>query len=148
MYAHTAHHGRADLMAYYEQIKIDGIVRANDCVPSLLTTPIMLAWAFCYESVKDKKMRLLSAVPKSYFDFDFAVRSVGYSKGTLDIEYKGGILDLSFSSPTPEGAELVFRAKDKIVPEDIEIGSEFVKEIKDNVLVLNGGLNKIKIKLR
>lgn len=148
MYAHTAHHGRADLMAYYEQIKIDGIVRANDCVPSLLTTPIMLAWAFCYESVKDKKMRLLSAVPKSYFDFDFAVLSVGYSKGTLDIEYKGGILDLSFSSPTPEGAELVFRAKDKIVPEDIEIGGEFVKEIKDNVIVLNGGLNKIKIKLR
>lgn len=147
MYAHAAHHGRADLMAYYEQIKIDGAVRANDCVPSLLTVPIMLAWAFAYETVRENKLRLCSAVPKSYFEKGFSAKGVGYSGGTVDIEYKCGELNLSFSSPTPKDTELVFRAKDKISSDDIEIGREFIKEINGNVLVLNEGVTDIKIKL-
>jgi hypothetical protein len=107
----------------------------------------MLAFAFAYETVRENKLRLCSAVPKSYFEKDFSAKGVGYSGGTVDIEYKCGELNLSFSSPTPKDTELVFRAKDKISSDDIEIGREFIKEINGNVLVLNEGVTDIKIKL-
>jgi hypothetical protein len=148
MYAHAAHHGRADLMAYYEQIKIDGTVRANDCVPSLLTVPIMLAFAFAYETVGENKLRLCSAVPKSYFEKDFSVKGVGYSGGTVDIEYVGGELSISLSSPAKENTELVVRAKEKLSFGDVKIGSEFIKEIKGSVLVLSAGARELKIKVK
>lgn len=148
LYAHTAHHGRADLMAYYEQISADGEVRANDCVPSLLTNPIMLAWAFAYERVSDGRLMLLSALPKSWYSKPFSAVGLGYSEGLVDLVSDGVCVDISFSEPTEKEVSLVWRAKEKISPSDIEVGKEYVSEICGNTVLFKKGIKFIKIKIK
>ena len=148
LYAHTAHHGQPELMTYYEQVGIDGRVRANDCLPSLTTTPIMLSWCFAYERIDKSTLRLLSAVPKEWFERGFSVNGIGYSGGKLDISWKDGTVTVCFDRPTEAEAELVLRTKDNVLPEDMAEGSEYVKEIRRNVLVLKKGITKAFVTFR
>ena len=145
LYAHTAHHGRPDLMAYYEQIFIDGTVKANDCVPSLLTTPIMLAWIFAYERVSDGKLQLLSALPKEWYKKPFSVKKLGSSIGNMDIESNGEKISFSFENPLPSGVELVWRAKDTVSFDDIVLGKEYVESINGNHLVIREGTKELNL---
>jgi len=99
LYAHTAHHGHPDLMCYYEQADAEGGVRAPDCLPSILTTPIMTGWMFAYETVERGTLLLLDAVPENWYDAPFSAKGIGYSEGTLDLVWDGSTLEISFSSP-------------------------------------------------
>lgn len=148
LYAHTAHHGRPDLMAYYEQIYLNGSPKANDCVPSLLTTPIMLGWMFAYERVTDGHLQLLSAVPKKWFSDKFSAKNIGYSGGIINIDYDGEKLSVSSSSEIPENTEIIWRNKENIDLSDIKIGSEYVKDIIKNKIIIKSGINKFEIMLK
>ena len=148
LYAHTAHHGRADLMAYYEQVSFSGEVRANDCVPSLLTVPIMLAWAFSYERIADGRLQLLSAIPKKWFEKGFCAHGICYSGGRLDIEYASNTLTLSASSPLPRDTEIVWRGKEAVSMSDVICGREQIKEIRANRLILIDNIKNIKITVK
>ncbi|MBE6645428.1 MAG: hypothetical protein E7612_08650 [Ruminococcaceae bacterium] len=148
LYAHTAHHGRPDLMAYYEQITVNGEVKAHDCVPSLLTNPIMLGWMFVYERVCDGVLQLLSALPKKWYNKPFSVKGIGYSYGTVDIVSDGKTLSITFSSPTKSSVELVWRAKDKITLDDITVGREFVEDINGNRIILKASVSHINLSIK
>lgn len=148
LYSHISHHGRLDLMAYYEQIRIDGSVKAHDCIPSLLTAPIMLSWIFAYETVEGTRLRLLSALPKKWYSEPFNVSGLGYSDGRIDFVSDGESMEISFDRPTLSECELVWRAKSSLTLEDFESGLDFVKEIRENTIILKKGIKAIKIKIK
>ncbi|MBE6609407.1 MAG: hypothetical protein E7634_01920 [Ruminococcaceae bacterium] len=145
LYAHTAHHGQPELMIYYEQVGISGRVHANDCLPSLTTTPIMLSWCFAYERIDDGTLRLLSAIPKEWYKTGFSVNRLGYSGGNLDISYSGNTVRVRFDSKTENNVELVLRGREAVYAEDIVSGSEFICEIRKNILILKKGITEASI---
>ena len=147
MYAHTAHHGRPDLMAYYEQIRTSAEVKADDCVPSLLTTPAMLGWAFAYERIGDRVLQLLSAIPKEWYNMPFFAKGIGYSGGKLDIVSDGKSVEITFEKETSSPVELIWRAKDEISYSDILVGSECVEGICQNRIILKSGITSVKLQI-
>lgn len=148
LYSHTCHHGHPDLMCYYEQVEPGKKWRAHDCVPSLLTTPIMVGWAFAYESVQDKKLSLLKAIPKAWFEHPFGVKNLMYSDGSIDIQVDKDTIVLRFSSPLEREAELVWRKKEVLSKADIAFGQEYIQAIDGNRLVLKKGVSEAKIIIR
>lgn len=148
LYAHTAHHGDPDLMCYYEQVSIDGAAIAPDCVPSLLTTPILTAWMFAYETVADCRLILLGAIPKAWFSQSFSARGLGFSRGSCDLIYEAGALRVRFSAPLQQEAELVWRNRLALCPADLLQGKEWVECIRSNRLVLKKGLCQAVFKVR
>ena len=147
LYAHTAHHGQPELMTYYEQVGINGRVYANDCLPSLTTTPIMLSWCFAYERIDNGVLRLLSAIPKEWYKTGFSAKGLGYSGGTLDISYADNTVKVRFDRKTENNVELVLRGREAVYAEDIVSGSEFISEIRKNVIVLKRGITEVSITL-
>lgn len=145
MYSHAAHHGVPELMTYHEQVSIDGMAVANDCVPSLLTVPIMIAWSFAYECMNEKKLKLLSALPKEWYAKRFKVNGISYSGGRLDLESDGKILSVRFEQTPEIPVELVWRAKEVIRPQDILLGKENILEINGNVLLLKSGIKEMQM---
>lgn len=147
LYAHTAHHGHPELMCYYEQIKVWGEVSANDCVPSLLTTPIMLAWAFAYEKM-DGTLSLLSAIPKDWYSRPFSAIGIGYSGGTVNITSDGREIAAEIIGELYGTAEITLRNKEKITRADILFGEEFIEKISDNKIIFKSGIQNPKIILK
>ena len=147
LYAHTLHHGHPDLMCYYEQIKLFGKVSAHDCVPSLLTTPMMTVWMLAYETVADKKLRLLSGLPKAWYKLPFSAKGIITSSGTVDIVSDGETVSIDFSNGAPEGCEVVFREFTALSPANIDKGLEYVEKIDGNRLVLKEGSRHVKLKI-
>ncbi len=148
LYSHAAHHGSPDLMTYYEQVTIDGAAVANDCIPSLLTVPTMLAWCFAYERMDGKTLRLLSALPRKWYGKPFKVRGISYSEGRIALESDGETLSVCFAHPPTVSVEIVFRAKERIQMQDISAGSEYVQRIDGNTLLLKPGIKELKIAVR
>ena len=148
LYAHTCHHGHPELMCYYEQVEPGKKWRAHDCVPSLLTTPIMVGWAFAYETVQDKKLLLLSAIPKEWFKQSFGVKNLMYSNGCIDIRVKNNKIFLQFSSPLENEAEIVWRCKEELTMSDIIEGNEYIKDVVQNRLILKKGISEFVIAIR
>ena len=148
LYSHTKHHGHPDLLCYYEQIKLYGAMSANDCVPSLLTTPIMTAWMFAYETVGEGKLRLLSGLPRDWYGRPFAAVGVGCSHGRITVESDGERISVSCGFPIPAGTELVWRARESVAREDIIVGADAVEDICGNALKIKPGLEKVTIKIR
>ena len=147
LYAHTELHGHRERLCYYEQVKLDQSYNMPDCLPSLLTTPTMVGWAFAYERLSDGVLALLSAIPKSWFNEGFSISRVGYSGGEIDIKYEDGAVSLSFSSPTKIQCELIWREKEALTECDILSGKEYIKEIIGNRMILKTGLSKVLISL-
>ena len=147
LYSHTELHGNRDKLCYYEQIKLFGKVSAHDCLPSLLTTPCMVGWMFVYEPMCGG-LSLLSALPKDWYHKPFRAEKIGYSGGEVSICSDGEVITVSFSSGSPEGTELVYRALDAVAPEDIMLGGEAISEIRGNRLVLKGGISSFKLKIK
>ena len=145
MYAHAAHHGRADLMAYYEQIRINGTVKADDCVPSLLTVPAMLCWAFAYERINDGGLQLLSALPRDWYDKPFSAMGIGYSGGKIDIISDGETIDVTFENATKSPVDIVFRNKDELSDYAVTLGKEYIEKITKNRLTFKPGLTRVKL---
>ena len=148
LYAHTAHHGHPDLMCYYEQIKVWGEVSAHDCVPSLLTTPTMLAWMFSYERLRDGGLVLLAALPKEWYSQPFSARGLGYSEGTVDIVFDGDSITVELSSPTKNDVELTLRHVPSLTEERITHGLQYVERIEENKLILKNGITHARITVK
>jgi hypothetical protein len=152
LFAHTAHHGNPDLMIYYEQVSADGRVMASDCVPSLLTTPLMIAWMFAFEPMEKPVIQLLRAVPRAWFREGFSVRRIGTSRGVVDLSVTvredeirifGNLKALSGSGEV----ELWVRCFDQITAENLVSGEEAVRKIDRNTLHLQEGLRSFDIVL-
>lgn len=144
LYSHTCHHGNPDLMCYYEQITPTYVV-ADDCVPSLLTTPIMTGWMFAYETMNDRKLSLLRGVPKAWFDKGFSAKGLGWTKGKVDISVENNSVEIVFSKPLDVKAEIVWRANQDISMDNILEGKEFVERCAGNRIILKFGVEKAKI---
>ena len=147
LFSHAAHHGIPDLMTYFEQVSIDGKVNANDCIPSLLTVPTMLAWAFAYETVDQTSLRLLAALPKEWFWHPFRAERIGFSNGLLTFVSDGKTLTVQFDRAPGIPVELILRAKESIRSEDIQIGADHVTDIRKNVILLDPSVKEISIAL-
>ena len=148
LYAHTCHHGISELMCYYEQVLPGVKPILNDCVPSLLTTPIMSLWMFAYETVVNKRLSLLRAVPKAWFKEGFTVNNIGFSLGKIDISLKYNTLSVVFSESIPPETEIVWRAKSEVTLNDITDGEEYIESIKGNRIYLRSGIKKAVIAVR
>ncbi len=148
LYAHTAHHGHPDLMCYYEQMTTDGAMVAPDCVPSLLTTAIMTAWMFAYETVDRRRLRLLSAVPKGWFKTGFSAQGLGYSGGVCHIKWDGTRLEVAFSAPPAFPTEIFWRCADRLSPDAIVRGMEFVDRVEGNRVILKAGVKSAVLEIR
>lgn len=148
LYAHTAHHGNPELMCYYEQVSTNGEVIAPDCVPVLLTTAIMTAWMFAYETVDSCTLLLLSGIPLSWFQSEFSAEKIGYSGGTCDIRWDGRKLSLIFSAPLEKEAAVVWRLKESIAPDDILCGMEYIERLEENRIFLKKQFRRITIEIK
>lgn len=146
LYAHTEHHGNREKLCYYEQVDLCGKVRANDCLPSLLTTPCMVGWMFAYEKMNGT-LSLLSAIPKAWFKNGFKAFNIGYSSGKINFECDGNTLSVSFSPPLVKTAELVIRDRDTVKPEDITADTDYIMNTDKNKVILKNGLDKIRVNL-
>ena len=146
LYSHTAHHGHPELMCYYEQIKIWGEVSANDCIPSLLTTPIMLSWMFAYERM-DGVLSLLSALPKAWYTLPFTANRIGYSKGYVSINSDGNVIDIEITGDAPTAIEVAMRSS-MTDSYDITVGKEYVDGINGNRIILKPDATKLRIKIK
>ena len=140
LYSHAAHHGVPSLMTYHEQVSVDGSAVANDCVPSLMTVPLMTAWCFAYETADGKKLRLLSAIPSDWYGRPFKARGICYSEGSIDIDSDGESVSVSFSAPPTVTVELIWRARKEILPQDVRLGLEYVSAVNGNTLTLKSGI--------
>ena len=145
LYSHTAHHGEPERMSYYEQVAINGAVKANDCIPSLLTSATMLSWCFAYEGISENKLKLLSAIPRKWYNGGFSAKGIGYSGGAIDIEYSEGKLTVTFENIPTSPVEISIRAKKKILLQDIATGSEYVERIDGNVIFIKPGIKHFEI---
>ena len=143
LYAHTAHHGNPDLMCYYEQVTTQGEVVAPDCVPALLTTAIMTAWMFAYETVDSCTLLLLPGIPVSWFRSVFSAKKIGYSGGSCDIEWDGRRISVTFTSPLERNTALVWRQKETILLDDILHGAEYIERLEGNRIYLKKEIQKI-----
>lgn len=85
LYAHTRYHGLPDMGIYFEQFGVDGSVFAPDCVPSVLITPLMTAWALAFEPVKENALYLLRAAPKRWFQEGFKAERLGTRFGDVSL---------------------------------------------------------------
>lgn len=146
LYAHTELHGNREKLCYYEQMRLNGRVGANDCLPSLLTTPCMVGWMFVYERMNGT-ISLLSAVPKEWFKSGFDAGGIGYSNGSVDLSCDGKSVNVRFSSATERCVEITLRNKEFVSLSDILIGADFVEQIKFNKLFLKPGVIDFKIAL-
>jgi hypothetical protein len=138
LYAHACHHGRPELGCYYEQVDIRGQVMAEDCIPSLLTVPIMTAWMFAFESTGEKRLSLLSGIPAAWYEAGFSARGVGLSFGQVDISASSERIKLRFSEAPGAPFRLVLRHRRGVSPENIAEGGAQILAFEGNVLVLSG----------
>ncbi len=145
LYAHACHHGRPDLLCYYEQVGITGKVMAEDCVPSLLTVPIMAAWMFAYENITDRGLSLLAGVPAAWYESGFSAENVGLSFGTVSIEASASRVSVRFSSAPDRPFRLVLRHRRGILPANFQKGGEAVLGYEDGALVIAAGMREITI---
>ncbi|MBP3324623.1 MAG: hypothetical protein J6M16_10555, partial [Clostridia bacterium] len=148
LFAHASHHGRPDLMTYHEQVSIDGAAVGNDCIPSLLTVPVMLTWCFAYENVEGKTLRLLSALPREWYNKPFEVKGISFSEGKIDMSYNGKKLIVTFENTPEINVELVLRNKYSVKSQDITLGNEYIDTIEGNVLHLKKGIKEFEIEIK
>ena len=147
LYAHAAHHGIPALATYYEQVTADGAVKAFDCLPSLLTVPLLLSRIFAYEPIGGGSLRLLSALPKEWLKKPFAARRIGYSGGRLDITADGASLEIVFEVPCTKEVEITLRDRKMLDASAVKVGASYVREIRKNVICLKPGCKAITIAL-
>ncbi|MBE6731336.1 MAG: helix-turn-helix transcriptional regulator [Ruminococcaceae bacterium] len=148
LFAHASHHGRPDLMTYHEQVSIDGAAVGNDCIPSLLTVPVMLTWCFAYENVEGKTLRLLSALPREWYNKPFEVKGISFSEGKIDMSHNGKKLIVTFENTPEINVELVLRNKDSVNSQDITLGNEYIDAIEGKVLHLKKGIKEFEIAVK
>jgi hypothetical protein len=150
LYAHTLHHGIPDKMLWFEQVRPNGSVGSADCVPSLLTAPIMLTWMFAYESVEPQQLQLLRTIPKTWFSESFSAHGIGYSNGRLDLDVTVDASSVTLSGQSEDNAfglpvVLYTRFKDKLKKEDILKGNNVIDKVFDDRIILKPGISRFSV---
>ena len=125
----------------------DGAVKAFDCLPSLLTVPLLLARAFVYEPIGGGALRLLSALPREWYGKAFSAKRIGYSGGRLDITSDGETVTLAFAEPSSKAAELILRGCGEIDRACVIAGGEWIEEIRGNRILLRAGCRTLTVEL-
>ena len=148
LFAHANHHGLPELMCYYEQVTVTGGMRAHDCVPSLLTVPIMSAWMLVYERMNGNELLLGAGVPKAWFLGGVSATGLNWSGGSADLHMDASSADIRFSSPVSIPVTLVWRAKEQLCLEDIAEGAEAVAAIDGNRIHFKENLTEIHLHFR
>lgn len=101
-----------------------------------------------YETMNGNTVSLLRGVPKDWFAKGFSAKGLGLSENVVDIAVKDSTVSICFHRPTADTVELVWRAKDAIVPQNILSGMEYVEEIRGNVILLKKGITSAELKIR
>ena len=117
-------------------------------MPSLLTTPTMLAWTFAYERISDGKLVLLSALPREWYTKPFEVRNVGYSGGRINVTSDGKTLTVDFETAPICDFEIAFRDRESVELSDVTVGREHVRETVGNRLVIKGDTKHLQLELK
>ena len=147
LYAHACHHGRPELNTYYEQVTVSGKIMAEDCVPSLLTAPIMAAWMFAYEDVSGDQLSLLAAIPGAWYKKGFSAENIGLSFGNVSINASAKKIEIHFSKAPQKPFRLTLNLSQTLSPEKIGHGAEHILDYEENTLVLTQGLKDISIEI-
>jgi len=137
LFAHACHHGNPNTMCYFEHISTDGRVVGHDCVPSLLTVPIMSAWMFAYENTDGDRISLLKAVPKAWFESGFSANNIGLCRTDVSVLYRDKCLTFEFSETPDIPVTVHMRAFADI---KVVSGSELIGNIEGNTLTLKKGI--------
>ena len=109
---------------------------------------MMVGWAFAYETINDKKLSLLRAIPKEWFNKPFSAKNIMYSNGSIDICVNNNKISLRFSSPLENQAEIVWRNKQSLTMADIVEGKEYIEDVVKNKLILKKGFSEINITIK
>jgi hypothetical protein len=108
----------------------------------------MLGWLFAYERIGDGGLQLLSALPKKWYREKFSAKGIAYSKGELSIEGTGDAISFSFTAPTDECTQVIWRERDAITDDDITAGKEYIKSVSGNTIILKSGITFAKIGIK
>lgn len=93
LYAHGACHGLRAAGVYYEQVSLTGGVAAEDCVPSLLTLPLMLEWMLAFEPTKREELWLGAGIPQEWLaEGPVGVKEMPTGFGPVSWEVRDGVL--------------------------------------------------------
>jgi hypothetical protein len=107
-YAHMAHHGNRETLTYCEQVTADGGVIAGDCVPCLLTVPLMTAWMLCFEPVNEDSLYLFRGIPTAWLKtgekvaFDGMLTTAGRVAAEICLEPKDIVVNVSLPDRAAE----------------------------------------------
>ncbi|MDR3234391.1 MAG: carbohydrate-binding family 9-like protein, partial [Planctomycetaceae bacterium] len=157
LYAHTLYHGVPDKMCYSEQVYPNGKWGAADCIPSLLTTPIMLSWTFAYETMPDaqgkQQLQLLRAVPQDWYNKGFAAHSLGCSDGKLDLDVEADDAAVTISGHLTGGqfsvpVVLYTRFNHHLQTADILEGLDHIEKIEGDRITLKKEMVQFSLKIR
>jgi len=136
-YAHMCHHGRRDVLTYYEQVTADGKVIAGDCIPSLLLIPIMTSWMFSFTPPNENALYLCKATSRRWLSTGngFKVERMMSLYGPISLGiYRVQEDTVNVELELPYQAQfanvyLDLRLPDKAIIEKIVSNSSFVEEI-------------------
>jgi len=125
-YAHMCHHGRRDVLTYYEQVTADGRVVADDCIPSLLLVPTMTAWMFAFVPPHEQALYLCRATPRRWLQTGqgFAVNNIMSFCGPVSLEiYRDNVDSVKVKLELPEKAQTYDVYLDLRLPDRLTIKS-------------------------
>lgn len=109
MYSHMQYHGIPDLMTFYEQVTIEGSMGTPDCVPSILTVPLMLDWMMVFQPVSQDALYLLRGVPKQWMTDPLSVRGIITHWGPVSL------------STHPERDRIIVDVSLPVMPDDVPV---------------------------
>jgi hypothetical protein len=136
-YSHMAHHGNRETLTYYEQVSADGEVKAHDCVPCLLVTPIMTRWMVCFEPLGEAGVYLLRGIPRAWLaeGQEVSARGLPTSVGPINVAVRVSRKRVEVRLGLPPVPERTPVYVDLRLPEDrrmglVETGEEWVAEVR------------------
>jgi len=145
-YGHMCHHGRRDVLSYYEQVTPDGKVIADDCIPSLLLVPLMTLEMFSFTPPNENALYLCKATPRRWLDINqgFKVEKVMSLYGPISLEIhriQENIVNIEVDLPYQAQFTNVYldlRLPNDLIVKKVLSGSSFIEEIMN--------MNRLKFK--
>lgn len=123
-YAHMCHHGRRDVLTYYEQVTADGKVIADDCIPALLLIPTMTAWMFVFVPPHEHALYLCRATSQRWLNVGsgFSVNGLMSFYGPVSLEiYRKDMDSVEVMVELPEKAQMYDVYLDLRLPDSLVI---------------------------
>lgn len=101
LYSHILYHGLPDYHIYYEQVAFNENNmerRADSCLPSTLIPPFMISQMLAYTSVDGKRLEILKAVPRDWFDKGFEFEKIITPSGSVSVVCRDGKLKIDIEN--------------------------------------------------